>query len=161
MENSFSIKVNENLDFQLSKDDIEKLDILKTSKKDFHLLYGSKSFHIEVVSTDFNNRSYVLRVNGMEYHTSIENKLDKLIDAMGFASNGTKNITSIEAPMPGLILDISVKAGQEVAEDDQLLILEAMKMENIISSPRAGVIKEISVKKGEAVDKKQILLTFE
>ncbi len=161
MENSYSIKVNEDLDFQLSKDDIDKLDILKTGIKDFHLLHGSKSYHIEIVSSDFNNRSYVLKVNGMEYQTTIENTLDKLIDAMGFASNGSKNITSIEAPMPGLILDISVKAGQEVQEDDQLLILEAMKMENIISSPRTGVIKDISVKQGEAVDKKQILLTFE
>lgn len=80
---------------------------------------------------------------------------------MGFATNGSKNIDSITAPMPGLILDILVEEDQEVREEDQLLILEAMKMENIITSPRNGVIKNISVSKGDAVDKKQLLIEFQ
>nr|WP_299340988.1 acetyl-CoA carboxylase biotin carboxyl carrier protein subunit [Allomuricauda sp.] len=161
MENSYSVKVNQDLDFQLSQDDVNKLDVLKTGNRDFHLLHGAESFQVEIISADFNNRTYVVKVNGMEYQTTIENALDRLIEKMGFATNGSKNITSIEAPMPGLILDISVEKGQEVNEDDQLFVLEAMKMENIISSPRNGVIKDISVEQGQAVDKKQVLLTFE
>ena len=87
--------------------------------------------------------------------------MDELIKKMGFAVNAGKNIDSISAPMPGLILDILVEEGQEVNEEDQLLILEAMKMENIITSPRSGVIKTVSVSKGEAVDKKQLLIEFQ
>ena len=67
---------------------------------------------------------------------------------------------SIKAPMPGLILEINVKVGQEVKEDEPLLILEAMKMENIITSPRDGIIKSISVNKTDAVEKNQLLIEF-
>ena len=80
---------------------------------------------------------------------------------MGFALSSTKDVGLIEAPMPGLILDINVRVGQAVNEDDPLLILEAMKMENVITSPRDGIIKSVSVKKGEAVDKNHVLIEFE
>lgn len=153
--------VNEDHEFQLTQGDISPLDILKTADNDFHILKDGKSFHVEVVENNFNNLQYSIKVNGTEYQTSVKTPLLHLIDKMGFATNGANNVASIEAPMPGLILDITVKEGQEVNENDTLLILEAMKMENSISSPRNGVIKSISVNKGEAVDKKQVLLTFE
>jgi biotin carboxyl carrier protein len=63
--------------------------------------------------------------------------------------------------MPGLILEISVSIGQEVKENDPLLILEAMKMENSFLSPRDGIIKSIAVSIGNAVDKGQLLIEFE
>jgi biotin carboxyl carrier protein len=63
--------------------------------------------------------------------------------------------------MPGLILEINVAVGQHVAENDPLLILEAMKMENSFLSPRDGIIKSIVVVKGQAVDKGQLLIEFE
>lgn len=161
MENSYAIKVNENFDFQLSEADISSLDMLKTGDDTFHLLKNGVSYHIQIVKTDFNNRFYTIKVNGNEHQISIGTSLDVLIKKMGYATNGTKNIDSISAPMPGLILDILVKENEEVKEDDQLLILEAMKMENIITSPRNGVVKKISVIKGEAVDKKQLLIEFQ
>ncbi len=65
------------------------------------------------------------------------------------------------APMPGLILDIVVSAGQQVTENEPLLILEAMKMENAVLSPRDGIIKEIVANQGDAVDKNQLLIVFE
>ena len=80
---------------------------------------------------------------------------------MGFESGTTKLINEIKAPMPGLILDINVKIGQQVNENDPLLILEAMKMENIITSPRDGIIKTISAVKGKAIDKNELLIEFE
>ena len=80
---------------------------------------------------------------------------------MGFEIGASKKVNDIKAPMPGLILEISVAVGDEVEENDQLLILEAMKMENVISSPRAGVIKSIAVNQGETVDKNSLLIAFE
>jgi biotin carboxyl carrier protein len=67
----------------------------------------------------------------------------------------------ILAPMPGNIMEILVKPGDEVKEDDELLILEAMKMENPICATVDGVIKEISVKEKDAVDVDQLLLIIE
>ena len=161
MENTFTVKVDGQLEFQLSEDDLRALDLFKTGDTSFHLLRDGVSYHIQIPKVDSNSRSYIVIVNGTEYRTEIHTALDALIQKMGFASNGAKSIDAISAPMPGLILDISVKEGQEVEENDQLLVLEAMKMENIITSPRNGVIKKIAIKQGDAVEKKQLLVEFQ
>ena len=62
--------------------------------------------------------------------------------------------------MPGLVLDILVKVGDEVKKGDPLMILEAMKMENILKSASDGVIKKINVEKKQAVEKGQVLINF-
>jgi biotin carboxyl carrier protein len=62
--------------------------------------------------------------------------------------------------MPGLIIELKVKNGDVVKPGDTLLILEAMKMENIIKSPGEGVVKTVKIKKGESVEKNQVLIEF-
>jgi len=161
MNDSYTVKVGDDFDFKLSKDTISSLDLIKTGTDAYHLLKDGISYHLKILDSDFNKGTYLISINGSEYRTSIQTPLDELIKKMGFAVNAGKNIDSISAPMPGLILDILVEEGQEVEEEDQLLILEAMKMENIITSPRKGVIKSVSVSKGDAVDKKQLLIEFE
>ncbi len=161
MEKPYKIRVDDNLDFQLTENDILGLDLSKTGEGNFHLLKNNVSYHIQVLEADLASRSYTISINGSEHQIKINDSLDELIEKMGFAVNGSKNIDSIAAPMPGLILDIFVEVGKEVKEEEQLLVLEAMKMENIITSPRNGVIKSIAVKQGEAVDKKQLLIEFE
>jgi biotin carboxyl carrier protein len=80
---------------------------------------------------------------------------------MGFEVGAGKEVNAINAPMPGLILEINVEVGQTVAKNELLLILGAMKMENSFLSPRDGTIKSILVNKGDAVDKGQLLIEFE
>ena len=92
---------------------------------------------------------------------AISGALDELIKSMGIERGRTKVVNAIKAPMPGLILEINVSVGQEVKENDPLLILEAMKMENCFLSPRDGIIKSIAVEKGNAVEKGQLLIEFE
>ncbi len=161
MEKNYSLTVNENHQYTLSLEDVKKLDVQKTGGNTFHILDNNKPYHIEVLDSNFLEKTYTVQVNSATYKVVISDSLDLLIKDMGFALSSTKNISTIEAPMPGLILDINVSVGQEVKEDDPLVILEAMKMENVITSPRDGVIKAISVSKGEAVDKKHILVEFE
>lgn len=161
MDKNYTVKVDDDFDFNLSKDHISSLDLIKTGKNTYHLIKDGATYHIEVLESDFNKGTYTISINGSEYESTINTPLDTLIEKMGFASNSNKNIDTIEAPMPGLILDILVEEGQEVKEEDQLLILEAMKMENIITSPRNGVIKKIGVNTGDAVDKKQLLIEFQ
>lgn len=67
----------------------------------------------------------------------------------------------VRAPMPGSILEIIVSEGDKVAEDDELLILEAMKMENPICAPSSGTVKEIKVKEKDSVDADALLLILE
>jgi len=67
----------------------------------------------------------------------------------------------IVAPMPGSILEINAKKGEEITKGDTLIILEAMKMENEISAPQSGTVKEIKVRVGDSVDAEDILLVIE
>ena len=100
----------------------------------------------------------VLRINGRIYTTKAEDELDKLLAKLGMSAGSTAKLNHIKAPMPGLILQILVTEGQAIKKGDALLILEAMKMENIIKSPGEGVVKHIKVQQGAPVDKNQTLI---
>jgi acetyl-CoA carboxylase biotin carboxyl carrier protein len=69
--------------------------------------------------------------------------------------------TEILAPMPGTIVNILVKEGDEVLEYQEVVVLEAMKMENAIPTPEAGKVKEIKVKKDDKVSTNQVLIVLE
>ncbi len=67
----------------------------------------------------------------------------------------------VKSPMPGSILEVLVNEGDKVEEDDELLILEAMKMENPICAPSSGTVKEIKVKEKDTVEADELLLVLE
>ncbi|MBW6486249.1 MAG: acetyl-CoA carboxylase biotin carboxyl carrier protein subunit [Syntrophobacterales bacterium] len=67
----------------------------------------------------------------------------------------------VKAPMPGKILEVLVNVGDQVNEDDELIILEAMKMENPIYAPVGGTVKEIKVKANDSVDTDQLMMVIE
>ena len=161
VQDSFKLSINGKFEYELNVMDIEDLDILSTGADSYHLLVENIPYHAHILKGDFNRRKYIVEVNSGTYEVDIQDQLDLLIDRMGFAQGSSKDISAIEAPMPGLILDINVRIGQAVNEDDPLVILEAMKMENVITSPRDGIIKNIAVEKGAAVDKKHVLIEFE
>ncbi|MCF8273279.1 MAG: acetyl-CoA carboxylase biotin carboxyl carrier protein subunit [Flavobacteriaceae bacterium] len=158
---NFKVNVNSNIELDISSEAISKLDAIKISDSKYHILHHDTSYNSEIITSDFNSKSYQVKVNNNTYDIKIKNSLDLLIKDMGFSIGSAKHIDSIKAPMPGLILEISVTVGQAVKENDALLILEAMKMENILTSPRDGIIKSISVKKGNTVDKGTLLIEFE
>jgi biotin carboxyl carrier protein len=63
--------------------------------------------------------------------------------------------------MPGLVLKIMISEQDTITEGDSVLILEAMKMENVIKSPGSGKVKSIKVKERDAVEKNQVLMELE
>ena len=70
-------------------------------------------------------------------------------------------LEKIESPLPGKILDIKLNPGDKVTEGDEVLTIEAMKMENPLMSPVDGTVKEINVTKGQAVQAGDVLATIE
>ncbi|MBW3518512.1 acetyl-CoA carboxylase biotin carboxyl carrier protein subunit [Flavobacterium sp. NKUCC04_CG] len=161
MNEKYQLTVNSDSSYQSS--DLTGLDVNSTlvSPNNYHVLKNNKSFTTEITAGQFDQKRYVVKVNNNTYTVNIQNHLDQLIKQLGFSIGTNKQVNAIKAPMPGLILEISVQVGQEVLENDNLLILEAMKMENNLSSPRAGIIKSISVSKGDTVEKGQLLIEFE
>lgn len=67
----------------------------------------------------------------------------------------------VRAPLAGSIWLVHVEAGAKVEEDDELLVIEALKMENPIYAPRAGTVKEVKVKKGDKVAEDDVLVVLE
>ena len=128
---------------------------------DYHILLDGKS-HVAIVSrADFNARSYHIRIGSNTYHVNIETDLDSLIQSMGYQLQTEQAIDKIQAPMPGIILEVRVSEGDTVNKGDSLVILEAMKMENIIVSPMDAVVKKVAVGQGETVDKNKLLIELE
>ncbi|MGQ7944834.1 acetyl-CoA carboxylase biotin carboxyl carrier protein subunit [Flavobacterium sp. WC2509] len=161
MSANYKVTVNDAFQFDLEKENISQLDAVPTKANAFHILHQNRPYKTEIISSDFNYKSYTVKVNNTIYKVVISNPLDILIKEMGFEVGVTKQVNAIKAPMPGLILEISVLVGQAVKENDNLIILGAMKMENSFLSPRDGIIKNIAVSTGDAVEKGQLLIEFE
>ncbi|NBL64781.1 acetyl-CoA carboxylase biotin carboxyl carrier protein subunit [Flavobacterium sp. NST-5] len=160
MKSNFNVIVN-NREFTSIDLEQETIVLNDLGNNRFHVIKDYKNYSIQITKANYSSKSYTVEVNANQYEVALHSPLDQLIAQMGFTLGGKKEINSINAPMPGMILEIAVRVGQEVGLNEPLLILEAMKMENSFHSPRAGIIKSIAVKIGDAVEKGQLLIEFE
>lgn len=135
-------------------------DLLKNGDNGYHLIYNNQSFNIKVLNKDNHSGELTLKINGRVISTQLQNKLADLLKKMGM-DNNKKKLKDLKAPMPGLVLDILVKEGEEVTEGQELIVLEAMKMENAIKSPQDGIIDKIQIDKQDKIDKNHTLLSFQ
>lgn len=161
MTQKYHVKVNDSFDYDVTQSETESLDVKTLSSNSYHVLHDHTSLKVEVTKQDFFNRNYQVKINGNTYDIAIANKLDLLIEEMGLSLGSLQMVNDIKAPMPGLILEVNVKEGDEFKEGDYLLVLEAMKMENTLTAPRDGVVKSVSITKGETVEKNQLLIEME
>lgn len=161
MSDKFNVHVNDNYQFELDSETIADLDIIVKEANHYHSIENRKNYDVKLLKVDFPKKAYEIVVNGNKYKVQIKDKLDTLIQKMGLNLGEKKKEKDIKAPMPGLILNILVSEGQEVKEGDALLVLEAMKMENMLLASTDGIIKKIHIKQTEAVDKKQMLIEME
>ena len=156
--NSFKITLD---DSSVSVNEIPlDWDLVRVSDGFFHVLLDNRSYSAEVIGIDSLSKSVVLKVNGRKYSVQIKDKFDLLLDELGMNSGKAGKVNNIKAPMPGLIIDLRVKEGDLVKMGNPLLVLEAMKMENILKAPGDGTVKSIKVKRGDSVEKNQVMIEF-
>lgn len=134
-------------------------DMIKLPSGEYHMTVEGKSYTIDILAKDTATGKLAMRINGRVMNTTLQNKLAELLKSMGMES-GKRKLKELKAPMPGLVLNVLVEEGQEIAEGQEIMILEAMKMENAIKSPQAGTILSIAVRNQEKVEKNQILIEF-
>ena len=144
----------------INKKDFE-LNLIKISDVSYHLLKDNKSYNIDILSIDYSEKKIDLRINGISFSGKAFSEMDLLLKEMGIDNFSSKKTKELKAPMPGLVLDINVKVGDEVKEGDKLIVLEAMKMENNLKAESDAVIKSINCSKSKAVEKNEILIVFE
>lgn len=80
---------------------------------------------------------------------------------VGAPTGGSRNFKYVRAPIPGVILNVSVQTGQEVIVGQELCIIEAMKMRNAIRAARAGVIAGIFIQAGQSVNHNDLLFEYD
>ena len=157
--------VNKKTEFTIDKDSVNgqsaDWDLIEFRENIFHVIKGDKGYTAMLVSFNAEEKTMVININGNDYDISIKDKNDLLLQQLGIATKSSSVVQFIKAPMPGLIISISVAEGDEVKKGDTLLILEAMKMENVIKSPRDGKVKKVNVQLKQAVEKNQVMLAFE
>jgi len=136
-----------------------EVDIQQTGPEQYHILYKGKSYRAELVMIE-GRKKMKIRINGKLAEILLKDDNDLILEKMGLSSTNVSKIQEIKAPMPGLIIDIKVTEGMEVKIGDPILVLEAMKMENIIKSPCDGQIDRILSKKGDIVEKNSLLIKF-
>jgi biotin carboxyl carrier protein len=152
VENKDGIEVNGN-PFQWSS--------LKVKKGKFQILYKERSFTAQVIDANYEEKSFTIKVNRNQYQIAVKDRFDILLDQLGMGGLTVAKLNNIKAPMPGLIIEFKVEVGDVVKKGDTVIILEAMKMENIIKSPGDGIVKAIKVAKRDNVEKNQVLIEFE
>lgn len=159
-ENSYEVEINSEGAIALGGAPVE-LDIAEIKDGVFHVIRDNEGFDIEVLSVDYQEKKFVLSINGNRYELEAKNKFDLLLDQLGMSNMAAVKADNLKAPMPGLVLKTLVEPGTNIQKGDALLVLEAMKMENIIKSPTDAVVQSIDIEVGQAVEKNQVLITFE
>ena len=135
-------------------------DLKWVSDRKIHLIHENKSLEAELISIDKETKTVQIKLGNKISSLQIKDRFDLLLEQLGMNANASQTLKEIKAPMPGLILDLKVKAGDEVKKGDVVLILEAMKMENILKSPGDGIVKAVKVSLNQSVEKNQVLIQF-
>lgn len=135
-------------------------DLQWISDRKIHLIYDNKSIEAELISIDKETKSVQIKLGNKISTLLLKDRFDLLLEQLGMNNIASQALKEIKAPMPGLILELKVKPGDEVKKGDVVLILEAMKMENILKSPGDGIVKAVKVSLHQSVEKNQVLIQF-
>ena len=156
------------------------IQIKEGEKNSIKIIYKNASFKIKsfwkvnenLIEVLINKKKYLLQFDKFKNHFSIT-YLDYSVDFSFFDKNTSKfekymleeEVEDLSkyllAPMPGKIVSVNVKNGQKIKSGESLLILEAMKMENLITATKDVKIKKINVKANDTVEVDQILIEFD
>lgn len=160
----YKAKVNNHFEFEAESTQIseQNWDIAEIQpQKIYHIIKNDISYNAEIVQIDPETKTIKVKINQKLYTVKLSDDKDLLLEKMGINLANTTKINHLKAPMPGLVLDIKIQPNQTVQKGDSLLILEAMKMENVLKAPANATIKTICVKKGDAVEKGTLLIEFQ
>ena len=144
---------------QVNNQDFE-WDLITAEDGSTHIIYNNKSYNLEVVNVDRDTKIVQVMVNGKPFEFQLKDRFDDLLHELGMDMQAGQADLQVKAPMPGLVLNVLVENGQSVSKGDPLIILEAMKMENVIKASSDATVAEVKATTGKAVEKNEVLIEF-
>ncbi|WP_413669360.1 biotin/lipoyl-containing protein [Mucilaginibacter sp. Mucisp86] len=159
--NHYSIEAERTIADGLLINGVKKnADIKQIKPGIYHVIESNRSYNVEVINFNGSEKNAEIKVNNHLYNITAKDQFDILLDKLGFSNLNSARISEIKAPMPGLVLKVFVNKGDIVKKGDNLFVLEAMKMENIIKAPADATVEKTLIKPGDKVEKGQILMLF-
>jgi len=135
-------------------------DLVKMDGTQVHsLLWGRKSHRI--LASRNGTEEWTLHMSGRHLRARVVDERTRAIREMTAVKERSGGPKALRAPMPGLVIQVEAKEGDEVVPGQGLVIVEAMKMENELKSEGKGKISRILVEPGQVVQKDQLLMEFE
>ena len=138
-----------------------KVDIIKLSDTEYRIQKGSKHLRAFLIRNDLRTKTSSWWINGYKYNVNSKSDLDEMLEKLGMDDGSKTKVNQIFAPMPGLVLEVKLSEGDVVAEGESAIILEAMKMENVMKAEQDGVVSKVHANIGESLTVDQILIEFE
>ena len=123
----------------------------------YSLIVNGRSYEALVQPTE---EGLEVLLHGQLFQVSIEDERQRRLRQSTGSVTVRRGEFHLKAPMPGLIVTVHVRDGQEVKKGDRMIVLESMKMQNEISSPTDGTVRTLRIKPGDNVDQNQVLLTL-
>lgn len=136
------------------------LDFLEQKKNSFTLVLNNKSYRAFLVGFNIKKKTISLFLNGSLFNFFIKNKEDFILKNITSDNSAPIKSDTLISPMPGLVSEVLVKENQKITISEPLIILEAMKMENVLKCYSTSVVKKILVQNGSRVEKDQPLILF-
>ena len=146
--------------FSFEINDESDLDIVKVREDMFNIIYNERPFVVSLLSKDKKNKAFEIVINNNLYVVQLKDDFDELLLHLGVDIHEPNKDMDVVSPMPGRVVEVFVSAGDLIKEGDGLVVLEAMKMENVIKATKSGVLKDVYASAGDSVEKNSILLSY-
>ena len=127
----------------------------------FTISYNGNTFFGEILEENTESNLLKLKINHRVFTVGKKGPLDELISSLGMDVPKVRKLKELQAPMPGRIVNIAVQVGQEVNVGDEILSLEAMKMELAVKASRDGVVADVRAVAGDFVEADTVLVALE
>ncbi len=151
----FSVEIIDEKHIRINEHVLEVDFMAVSGQPVYSLIIDGKSYEAYIYPEE---KDWQVLLRGRQYKAMVEDEREKRLKTAGGARAESSEF-HLKAPMPGLVVSVPVKDGQEVKKGQVLVILESMKMQNELKSPRDGTAHRIRIKPGESVEQRQTLLS--
>jgi biotin carboxyl carrier protein len=123
----------------------------------YSMLINGRSYEVLI---EEQRQNYAVTLRGEQYHVRVEDERTRRLNEGRRGPELPQGDLVVKAPIPGMVVKVLVHEGDEISEDQPLIILEAMKMENEIRALRAGIVRKVDVSSGQRVEQNASLLVL-